>query len=61
MIAKPFITTLLLFFIFSTINAQNQTELENLKSNFVKSENKEKYYTNLVKNIETTFKNDKKI
>lgn len=61
MIAKHFITTLLFFIIFSTIKAQNQTELENLKSNFVKSENKEKYYTNLAKNIETTFKNDKKI
>ena len=52
------IIRLLLIIIFiGSINtfAQNKNYLKNLKSNFAKGENKEKYYTNLVKNIDLTF------
>lgn len=39
--------------------SQNFIELDNLKSNFVKSENKEKYYSNLITDIEKTFRKTK--
>lgn len=40
------------------MDAQKQFKIEHLKSNFVKSENKQKYYTNLVKNVNLTFTNE---
>ena len=46
---------ILLFIGLININAQNSDYLKNLKSDFAKGENKEKYYTNLVKNIDLTF------
>ncbi|MCB9208870.1 MAG: hypothetical protein H6610_01985 [Ignavibacteriales bacterium] len=48
----------LILFLLSTLlnlNAQNRIDVKKLKSNFVISENKEKYYSNLVKNVNTTF------
>jgi len=42
---------------FLTVNAQKQININNLKSNFAKSENKQKYYANLIKNCEDIFSN----
>ncbi len=39
----------------SILNAQKLTNIKSLKSEFAKRENKEKYYGNLLKNIEVTF------
>ena len=38
------------------VSGQGKININNLKSNFAKGENKEKFYTNLIKNIETTLK-----
>ncbi len=42
----------------SLVFAQKKINKENLQSNFSKSENKKIYYSNLVKNISTTFNKD---
>lgn len=41
--------------IFSNLTAQRIIRTDNLKSDFVKSENKQNYYPNLIKNAELTF------
>ncbi len=55
-----FLNLLFCIFLLSFVDilSQNKIKIENLKSNFAKSENKEKYYTNLVKNVDNTFKTD---
>ena len=57
MIAKIRLLIILVFVGLINISAQNIDYLKNLKSNFAKGENKEKYYTNLVKNVDQTFSN----
>jgi hypothetical protein len=47
------LSILIFFLLFINITAQNKTKIEKLKSSFAKGENKEKYYTNLVKNANT--------
>lgn len=48
-------TILVLIVITNLAFSQNFIELDNLKSNFVKSGNKDKYYSNLISDIEKTF------
>ena len=36
------------------VSGQGKIKINNLKSNFAKGENKKKFYTNLINNIETT-------
>ena len=49
--------SIFIFQLFVTVNiwAQRQINIKDLRSNFAKGENKEKYYTKLIKNVEHTF------
>lgn len=48
---------ILFFTLFLNGLAQNSYYLNNIKSNFVKDENKQKYYSNLVKNVDNILTN----
>lgn len=52
------ILIIIIFLISNFINAQNLIYVEDLKSNFVKSVNKKKYYSNLIGEIYSTFENE---